>query len=515
MTRLVAFLSVAFFFVFALPAHPANAAVANEAGAARLKTLVTKYLDDQKTAIRAQDQELRAQGEVLVEPAGSYYAITMPHLSLVNGDGSYTDIGILAINALPGEKDGEWKMTVAVPTPIIGYDAQKKPDLRIDLGAQSFTGLWNEKFDNFTKLDARYQNIKAVQTAKGVTVAIPSASILYNLTPSAGGATWSGPIRYTMDNIEVSRRDDPGVSKIGKVEMTMNVLDYDPDAVRRYQDQIKTAENPSVPFMELIGNAWDGFDSTLTLQGLNLTRPAIPGSPEGKLAIKDATLHFGAKGFRNDSVTMNLRTQYDGLNLVPAPSGFDEATPARLNLDIHIEKLPFGELVRLSREGIETANSQPDGGKIAGMQAAKLIPQVLTNAGTHLKIDQSYLGNALYNLDLDGILNADLNAVMGAEGKAKLEVTGLDALLALLKTRLKDPSLEADAKARMNNALVTLTVLQLAGQQGTNADGKPVRSYNLELTKDGKIMINGADLSMLKALAGAGKKPEEAPQSAP
>lgn len=517
MTRLVTFLSAFIFCALIVMGQPAYAAATNEAGAARLKNMVVKYLDQQKNATRAQNRELRTQGEVLVEPAGSYYAITMPHLSLIESDGSYTDIGILAINALPGDKDGEWKMTVAVPTPIIGYDAQKKPDVRVDIGGQSFTGLWNEAFENFTKLDARYQNIKAVRTSEGVTARIPSASILYNLTPSAAGTTWSGPIRYTMDDITISKQDNAATSTIGKVDITMNVTDYNPDTMRQYQDRLKS-DGTIQPgqFFDLVANAWDGFDTTLTVKGIDLSRPATPDSPAGKVALKDVALHFSAKGFREDSVTMNLRTQYDGLKLVPAPAGFDEATPAQLHLDIHIDKLPFKELVNIGREGFEAANTQPDGGKTAGMQAARIIPQILTQAGTQLKISQSHLGNALYNVDIDGLLNANLNAVMGAEGKAKLDITGLDALLAIIKTRLQDPSLDAVTKARMNNALATLTVLQLAGQQSKNDAGQAVRSYNLELTREGKIMINGADLSLLKALAGAGNKPattESAPKN--
>lgn len=523
MTRLVTLLSAPLFFVFVVLSHPVLAATVDAAGAAHLKTVFVNYLDDQKAATKSQKRELKSQGDVLVEPAGTYYAITMPHLTLFNEDGSYTDIGILAINALPGAKDGEWKMTVAVPTPIMGYDAMKKPNLRIDIGGQSFTGLWNETVGNFTKLDARYQNITAVQSVEGITMKIPSASILYNLTPSPDGRTWSGPVRYVMDNITVTKQGDEGESKIGQLEINMDVQNYDPVAVLDYQDKVNSlaaaddTQGLANVFFDLISNAWEGFDSTVAVKDIDLARPAIPGSPAGRLTVKQAAFTFNAKGFRSDSVTMNLRTQYDGLSLVPAPAGFDESTPARLNLDIHIDKLPFKELVRLGREGVQAANTQPDGGKIAGMQAAQLIPQLLTQAGTNLRINQSYLGNKIYNVNMDGILNANLKAVMGAEGKAKLEVTGLDALLALLKTRLQDPSLDAETKKRMNNALVTMTVLQLAGQQSKDAEGKAVRTYNLELTNDGKIMINGADLSMLKALAGAGqgKAAPSAPEKTP
>lgn len=519
MARTIALFFISLFLLVQMAAFPA-AAAPDAAGAAHLKTMFVEFLNNQKASAKTQKRELRAEGDVLVEPAGSYYAITLPHLSMVEPDGSYTDVGILALNAMPGEKPGEWKMTVAVPTPIMGYGADKKPALRIDIGKQSFTGLWNESVGNFTKLDARYENITALQSAEGLTLKIPKASVLYDLTPSSTGKTWSGPVKYLMENISLTKDGDPGQSKIGKLAIDMMVYDYSPDAVRDYQDKINamadaisaapegtiSAEQTKGLYnlvFDFISSVWDGFDSTVTVSDLELSRPAIPGSPAGKILLQKAGFGFNAKGFRSDSVALRLTTQYDGLKVTPAPAGFEEATPSRLNMDLSIDKLPYKELVALGRQTLQTASAMPDGNKAAGMQAAELIPQLLTQAGTYLKIRKSFFGNNTYNVLMDGQMNANLKAVMGADGKARLEMAGLDQLVASLKSRLKDPALTPEQKQSLQGTLVTLTVLQLSGQQGKNAAGQAIRSYDLELTNEGKIMVNGADLSAIQALAGA------------
>ncbi|MGZ9097234.1 MAG: hypothetical protein ACXW30_02930 [Micavibrio sp.] len=531
MARIIALFFVSVFLLVQLAAFPVSAAP-DTAGAAHLKTLFTGFITNQKASAKTQGQELRAEGDVLVEPAGRYYAITLPHLSVVEKDGSYTDIGILAMNAMPGEKPGEWKMTVAVPTPIMGYDAEKKPVLRIDIGKQSFTGLWNESVGNFTKLDARYEDITALQSAEGMTLKIPKASVLYDLTPSITGKTWSGPVQYLMENISLTKDGDPGQSRIGKIAIDMMVYDYSPDEVRSYQDKINAmAESMSAApdaeisaeqakglynlIFDFISTVWDGFDSTVTISDLELSRPAIPGSPAGKIVLKKAGFGFNAKGFRSNNVALRLTTQYEGLSLVPAPAGFEEATPSRLNMEISIDKLPYKELVAMGRQTLQTASDQPDGNKVAGMQAAELIPQLLTQAGTYLKISKSFFGNSTYNVQMDGQMNANLKAVMGADGKARLEVFGLDQLVGMLKTRLKDPALTPEQKQSLQGTLVTLTVLQLSGQQGKNAEGQPVRSYDLELTNEGKIMVNGADLSAIQGLAGAASGQEKAEPKPP
>lgn len=492
---------------------PAKAAI-DKAGAAHLTGIFIKLLDEQKSSARLQGQDLKTQGEVLVEPAGSYYAVTLPHLSLVHADGGTLDLGILVINAMPGANAKEWKMTLAVPTPIIGYDAAKKPISRLDIGKQSFTGVWNETIGNFSKLDARYENITSLSSTNGATLKIPKASIIYDLNPSADHKTWSGPTRFTMENITLTKDGDPGQSKIGRLSMDTVVQDYSYEKMREYQQKMTAlsgsagaaavnSDQLADVILDMIGGMWGGFGSQIVLDDVDITRPAIPGSPAGRLATKQIKLGFDAGGFATDNVTMNLKTQYDGLSLTPAPAGFSEATPARLNLDFSVEKLPYKKLIALTRQTAEAASASAEPQKNAGMLAAKLIPQMLTQAGTTFKINKSYLGNNTYNVDLDGQLLANMAAMMGAVGKAKLDITGLDELIALTKAHMKKSDLPPETLKKLQGTFVTLTVLQLSGQQGKDAAGKPMRSYNLELTPEGKVMVNGADLTTLMTLAGA------------
>jgi hypothetical protein len=522
MTRLFALVLVC---VLMFAPFSAQAAI-DKAGAAHLTGIFTKLLDEQKISARLQGQDLKSQGEVLVEPAGSYYAVTLPHLSLVHADSSTLDLGILVINAMPGSSAQEWKMTLAIPTPIIGYDAAKKPISRLDIGKQSFTGVWNESINNFSKLDARYENITSLSSANGATLKIPKAAVIYDLTRNADGKTWSGPTKFTMENITLLREGNAGQSKIGRLTMDTMVQDYSYEKMREYQQKMTalsaTASAAAVNsdqladvILDMIGSIWGGFGTQIVLDDVDLSRPAIPGSPAGRLATKQIRLGFDAKGFAADNVTMTMKTQYDGLTLTPAPAGFNEVTPGRLNLDLTVENLPYKKLINLTRKTAEAASTSAEPQKNAGMLAAKLIPQMLTQAGTTLKINKSYLGNNTYNIDLDGQAVANMATVMGAVGKATLNITGLDDLIALTKAQMKKTDLPPDAMKKLQGTFVTLSVLQLSGQQGKDATGKSMRSYNLELTPEGKVMVNGADLTTLMTLAGAAAgQPKAAPAPA-
>ena len=84
--------------------------------------------------------------------------------------------------------------------------------------------------------------------------------------------------------------------------------------------------------------------------------------------------------------------------------------------------------------------------------------------------------------------------LFGATAKTRLEIFGIDKLIGYAQQAAADPALPAEQKANAQSLLQTLTMLQMVGQQSKNANGQDIRTYDLELTADGKTLLNGADL---------------------
>lgn len=508
-------------FILLCGMRPAMAAL-DQTGAEHVRQIFTDYLDHQKTSARLSGRELKAEGGIIVEPGQYYYAITTPHLSMIEADGSSTDIGILAINAMPGDTPKEWKVTIAIPTPIIRYDARKKIQAQIEVGAQTLAGVWSENLSSFMKLDARYEKITIRQITDAITVKIKKASIFYNLSANADGKTWSGPARYAMENLEISRDGSPDISTIGSIVADIFIHDYSPAALLNYQNRMKAitdsaqsggANNAHIQNLydlvfNSIGTLWDGFDSSITVNDLNLVRS---GSPVGTVALKQAGFSLSVAGFRNNSVSVTVKTNYDGLSITPPPSGFDETTPAKMNMDITISKIPFKELVDLGRTTLQAGEQSPEQAKLAGMRAFALAPQLLTTAGTTITINPSSFGNLAYNVQMNGSIIANLQAIMGAHGKGRVEINGIDKIIGLMNEKLKDKSLDDTSRKAIRDSLVTMTILQTVGQKDNAAKGADKRIYDMELTEAGKLTLNGTDLSALQALIGAAKGKDKTP----
>ena len=90
-------------------------------------------------------------------------------------------------------------------------------------------------------------------------------------------------------------------------------------------------------------------------------------------------------------------------------------------------------------------------------------------------------------------------------GGADIVLRGLDAATSALKPK---PGAKPDPETQQTLGMVEM--LKAMGQQGKDAAGNDVRTYKIDLTESGQILLNGADMS---AMMGMGAEPAEpAPQ---
>lgn len=149
------FAFIAFVLFFAQPAFAAP----DGGSEAELRGVIERLIGGQRAAFEKTGGTFETNGAIMVEPAGKYYAVTLPDITLVHPNKSRTALGLIALNASPaGAK--KWNITMALPTPIITKSAAGAVESELSFGRQSFTGLWDESFQNFTSLKTIYENIR-------------------------------------------------------------------------------------------------------------------------------------------------------------------------------------------------------------------------------------------------------------------------------------------------------------------------------------------------------------------
>lgn len=516
------FLALCFLALFNAPAYSA----VDESGRKQLETVVNNIIGLYREKVEERGNTLVTEGELLVETNDDYYAITLPFIKIIHANDMHTDVGMIAVNAIPGDDPDSWKVTLAVPTPIIKYDTLDNPVTTVNIGSQNFMGVWNEKFRNFIKLNAAYKNVEINNKTQDFRVTIPEITLVNKIEEGEGGL-WSGPSRIALTDFNLEGAAGKLKAHIDKVSIEGRIKDYSIDAVLDTEEKLSAleesyeadgAESTSASHVTGIYNlvfdelseALDGFTGTVRMQGLKMTKPPVALSPEGRLNLDTISATFGMGGFRTGSVDLEFDLRYDGLTFAPLPEEQKDVLPDHMTVDFQINRLPFRKMVELGRSSVKTAMQNPGSAQMTGIQALLILPKLATDAGTSVSFEDLSIGNDVYNLFLNAVLNADHNATKGFIGNGRMEIKGLDKLIEINNQGINNQELTAEQRAKIQQAVMVMTMLKGMGEKQAN----DVYVYDFSLSKDGKAMLNG---QAMDGLIPGGQAPatQEEPLPAP
>lgn len=506
------FLILAFLVLTA--AQPAHAAV-DAAGAEKLRGVVNDIVGKYRNAASSKGGQLVLDGDILIEPNGSYYAVTLPSLRFIGPTGKRTEIGMIAINAMPASTPGDWKMTVALPSPMSHFDDNDKLFALTTIGAQNFAGIWTEKMGAFTKLEASYKDIKILNPDHSPITSIANANINADFKDNGSGL-WSGAVNMGADTINIGTAGGP-TAKVGKITMTSVMKDYDLTRAMDYNNKIgaltesyESGEGEQMSMQHVLAlynlvtefmvTGVAGFDVNMNVQDVELTRIKNSKHDAGTLTLQNGMFGFAMDGLRTDKAAMHLKSAYNNLVMNPVPPGVDtEAMPDHGIIDISINNLPLKQLLELGRNSLQMTAQAPNNNnaQMAMLSAVVMAPKILTDAQTNLAIHSTEIGNSAWGIVIDSLMTADMRAQLSATGTATVKITGMDVVMNNLRKKVKDPSMDPQKKARIEDTLKRLTVLQLASTKQKTSDGKQVDVFNFELGQNGQVMLNGTDLSSL------------------
>ena len=526
------FLQITCVTFISLSTHTTTQALAQEldANGQKLKSLFETLIDNQSRISEGSSISVNFEGDISVEQAGDYYAVTLPFLSLDYPDGSSMDIGLIGINAAQHDSPDKWKMTFALPAQMNYRDADAQTLFTVDIGAQRSSGVWSESLGYFSKLDANFENIVFENVRDGFTLNLPAARAVYDLDEDEN-KKWSGPIYFNLNDITANAPEVEGNAiEIGALDLNMELFKYDPAALQSYRTKLEEAllnqqsviegeqtvansQQASELFTALIDLLGDGFTSEYQISNFK-----IKGSPSAddfnSMSFDNAHFGMDAIGFTRDNVDLNMRLGFDNFVISPELEAMAALAPSNVNLDLSLANIPFSDITELGMNTFESGAINPG---MAAMSLAFKLPAILSQAETTLLIEDNYYGNEMYHVDLDGAVKTDLTAAHSATADIKAQVRGMDAVIAYLS----DQAGQADAPVQqLQQTIATLTMLKGLAAAGVNDAGDPTHNFDVALNKEGKIFLNGQDMTMMMGLLGGmagpaatgGAVPEQTPR---
>lgn len=546
--------------MFAFVPFKAEAAQIDAAGAAHLKEVFTKYLKNQEEMNEVSGEiDIVFDGDVTVEPKGEYYAVVLPKISFKAGEelkkqieaaqGAPAqdpaapaapapaapefslDFGQTAINAIPDEKPGLWKMTVALPG-TMSFGIANEFAMTTTIGEQNTSGLLHEASGNFLKLNSVLKNVKFSVNSAGETNEFLVPEIVMNTNFEDDGQGYvTGPSAIRVSGMSFDVPDENVKISLGALNLVANITRYKLISVDEYKskfmvfaEQMKAMETaglqgtpPSPAQIEEMINAvfalsdFEGMSVKYGLENFEVAATPAADAPADELKnlkLAAASLGFGIEGIKSDTSSLNMNFGYSGVSVDPVPAGYEGVIPDAVNIDLTAGKIPLQSLWTAGLNVGKAVAANPDTGPMAAMGLMMQVPMMLTQAGTEIAVKDNYVSAKDYKATLNGQVTADPAAVMQFIASLNGRFDGLDELLTRLKTTAADPNFAYAYE--FNDIVSQLEMLKQYGAAAPGPDGKPGYNYDIKVTADGKMTINGQDMPMGPP-AGAGMPGEPMP----
>ncbi|HOO50140.1 MAG TPA: hypothetical protein PLK94_02510 [Alphaproteobacteria bacterium] len=474
---------------------PSMAAI-DESGAQNLKIIIGNYLEEQKTIYQASGTMMELIGDMTVTPKGNYYNIILPHIKTTYVGDTVLNIGKIVINAAPGDKAEDWKISYSLPKDITITQANGSVQ-NITFANQSAAGIWNTKLNYITALKAHYKDIKisAPSGDEGITSlgSIGSIKIEQDLKDS-GQNLWSGPISMNAETIEFHDEFGKKISldkaSIGYTINNINPKGY--EAIRNHVYEIGK-NNTSISTLDQQPEELGNLVQTLTklfeepmgemtsdfaINNLKLTER---DKQTEILTVASANFGLDIDMSNPEQAAFGLRIKASDIvqNIDPSQKNF---SPKNIDLDLKIKNFPMQDIMKNARNELDKNIVVPSTPMIT------LLSQAQTTVENKASLETEAL-----SISGKGTILATLANPLGMNADQKWEITGLDAFMKEINTQMGDNPFAGQM-------LGPLVILQMAGQIAPDNPDK--RTYHILANENG-VTVNGSDISQFMSGATA------------
>ncbi len=442
-------------------------------------------------------------GEPQVIPAGDHYDVTLPALTITMGKTkkAQLDMGVIRFTLVP-KPDALYAVDATLPSRMILRDGDAPtaaPTATLTIGSQHFTGLWSSAAQTFLTADMLWDDVAldSVKDKEDSALRIASLTMKIALQPD-GPTLLNGPFTVALRNLKLTDPQTKTVLTVGEASIDNDFRRFNVTEERRFRDVIKATQSatgalpPPSQYLPLFSKMFGDVSYTARISALSVD------SGKGGGSVDKASLSLGVRDLDREASTLTLGFTGDGLKFTSFP-GPKQFMPERFDAQLVFDKLPnatlgqtFLEIATLEEQMKAQGKSEDDmikAQEALGETRRNTLLDAVGQAGTELRIERLTLDTPATSGSATGAVQVKPQAAFKAAGGAEIVLRGLDAAAAALKGSKGD-----------QQAVGMISMLQMLGQQGKNAEGKEVRTYKIDLTEAGQIMLNGADMGAMMGL---------------
>lgn len=406
----------------------------------RLNTLKRQAMDN--------GLNLKTSGRIDVEEAQTYYALTFPEITLEHADGNIIHLGIFAMNvspAMPGRTD-LWQYTLALPGLIRLTDTQGRKTGQIEIGTQNNSGILDIETEEVLSLKSRLGSIRLAIAAQSIGEIVTTYEKRHGQGEDGKTDTEAELSIEIKDLLQTGRGD--GAYRLERLLFT--------------KTDRRTAS---------------GTDTDLQLEVRNAYKTKTSGPPAPPLPqerILNADMALSLKNPETDEpATAKMEGTFSG--------------PADLNLALDLTGIPVEEFREIFQETVSVLTDKTVNHKLGLAQIGMRLLGALEKANTKLTV------NTLDFKSLSWAFDANTALMLGRmpTGNLNVRIRGLDYLINMQSRKIAEKATNGESITTDQIFLSVLAALRQVGAQSPEDTDKMSLIYNLTLTEDGQIILNG------------------------
>lgn len=396
------------------------------------------------------------------------------------GEGGKIPLGEASFTLKPEGEDLRHYSDLVLPETI----AAKFPDgaeFTLKLAGLGGTLTWSNAYSNWAAADIAVGRIEFAAPAEKATVTAAGAG--YKLaSKDAGEGRVDQTSSFTASEIAFAAPDASGTAAGMTSDFTVTGARMAEFAKLNADYRKAIVGQDMAALGAVLGKmtrALGGFEARFGATDLRLEDPAAGES----FAVASLSFGFGIAGLDGAQSNLRLGLDYGGLAFAEPLDPADDMgmiLPTAIRLNLGFAKVPTETLIELAAgSAADLGGDSTEALQLAGMMFMLGLQGALAEAGTELTIADSLVQTLEAETRLAGLLVMDPNAAMGATGGIELRVAGFDKL-ALRVERLIGPEFAG--------------WLRQVAKTETAADGGTVAAFDVALTPDGSITVNGQPL---------------------
>jgi hypothetical protein len=409
-------------------------------------------LQQQIQQLQTQSPTIHANGNVTVQQGPSILRATLPAFTVTTPDQSYWSVPSIIMQISPSSGS----VTIALPSTILRYNADKKEIARMVLGGQSLNGHWSTTGHYLESLNGVIKNMAFSDTIANAKSSVASVAIAANK---------GSPVEFVATDVRSMTVQNQKTSNTAIAKAT--IMYQMPSANQMTLAHLLGYLNPAILLAE----------NQEVVFTMNAEQIATTDGGNRVTNLQKLTTKFDLRP-NGTTVSGNVSAQALIVTQNPA-SAYGFVLPRQADLTASISNLP-----------IEMVSFAP------GM-SANMAKSAMANAGTIINI--SKLNMTTFDqgkLNGTGMFKATNETPSGFTGRLTLNIENLKDLIASNQMQLLQPDKNTNRSAK-TQSLMAMMMLQGMGKQNGNET-----EFVLDLTSDGQTLVNGQDLS---GLVGGGK----------